>query len=241
MPHDIVDAFAEEWGFIKTRVHVVNTIGEVREFTSHIAEVGEWEGEAVEGFVVRTHVTEPPTEGRGKQRASKDQSPYSPGSSFFFKVKFDEPYMMYRDWREATKKLLTTKGALSPSIIPKGKMKRKETQVYVEWVIEEIKKNRKAFDGYNKGHGIIATREKFLAWREAQKEKGELKDEDVEEFVDKEKIQKAIIVPVAVPGSGESRVQLVVQEYGFFDLGLCRQNFGCCRFETHIRIRSHTK
>lgn len=204
MSHEIVDSFAEEWGFIKTKTHILNSIPQVREFTSHIAEIGEWEGEAVEGFVVRTHVTEPPTESRGsKTRISKGQSPYSPGSSFFFKVKFDEPYMMYRDWREVTKKLLSTKGPLTPSILPKGKMKRKETKVYVNWVIGEIKKNRKQFDGYTKGHGIIATRERFLKWYEEGKAKGEVKEEsDDEKPSVGVKGRMVIILPVAVPGCG---------------------------------------
>lgn len=204
MPHEIVDAFAEEWGFIKTRTHTVNSIAEVRDFTSHIADAGEWDGEAVEGFVVRTHVTEPPIEGRGKSKAATGQSPYAPGSSFFFKVKFDEPYMMYRDWREVTKKLLSTNGPLVPSILPKSKMQRKETKVYVKWVIGEIKKSRKQFEGYTKGRGIIATRERFLKWYEEQQQKGELKEEsDEEKLAGGKNNGKVIIVPVAIPGCGE--------------------------------------
>jgi tRNA ligase len=209
MPQDIVDAFAEEWGFIRTRTHVVNSIAEVREFTSHVGETGQWDGEPVEGFVVRTRVTEPPTEGRGTGKHAKSvargQSPYAPGSSFFFKVKFDEPYMMYRDWREVTKMLLTTKGPLSASILPKSKMKRKETQVYVKWVIEEIKKNRKAFENYTKGKGIIATRERFLRYLESESGKKDVeangKDESNPQI--QGKVEKAIIVPVAIPGCGE--------------------------------------
>ncbi|KAF9447346.1 hypothetical protein P691DRAFT_802577 [Macrolepiota fuliginosa MF-IS2] len=221
MPHETVDAFAEEWGFIKTRTHTVHHIDEVREFTSHVAEVGEWEGEAVEGFVVRTHVTEPPTEGRGGAKSGKSvekgQSPYAPGSSFFFKVKFDEPYMMYRDWREVTKTLLTTKGPVIPSILPKGKMKRKETKIYVDWVIGEIKRDRKQFDGYTKGHGIIATRERFLKWFREQKEKGELKEELEEETPTAgKKGGKVIIVPIAIPGCGKTSVGIALTHlFGF--------------------------
>src|SRR6266446_4373609 len=35
-----------------------------------------------------------------KGRACADAPPYSPGSSFFFKVKFDKPYLMYCNWQE---------------------------------------------------------------------------------------------------------------------------------------------
>jgi tRNA ligase len=196
MPQDIVDAFAEEWGFIKTRSLVVNTIKEVRDFTSHIGKIGEWEGEAVEGFVVRTHVTKPSIEN------NKGKSPYAPGSSFFFKVKFDEPYMMYRDWRELTKKLLSTSGVLKASALSKGKMKRKETKVYVKWVIEEIRKDRKQFEGYTKGHGIIATRERFLKWYEERKASGNLEEGGDEKAVVESTNGKVIIAPIAVPGCG---------------------------------------
>ncbi|KAF5357059.1 hypothetical protein D9756_006525 [Leucocoprinus leucothites] len=229
MPHELVDAFADEWGFIKTRTHTVNSIAEVKTFTDHISNVGEWEGEAVEGFVVRTHVSHPPTSGRNSKSStaeSKGRSPYTPGSSFFFKVKFDEPYMMYRDWREVTKSLLThhSKGqSLSAKNLPKGKMKRVETKVYVKWLIEEIRKNREEFDGYQKGHGIIRNRERFLAWYEEHKgrkigagsgtEEGEVSLSDLEEASEAsegEGSAKVIIVPVAIPGCGKTSVALAL-------------------------------
>ncbi len=60
-------------------------------------------------------------------RPAVERSPYALGSSFFSKVKFDEPYMMYRDWREVTKMLLNKK---APKTLPRGKMKRPETKLY---------------------------------------------------------------------------------------------------------------
>jgi tRNA ligase len=133
MPTEMVDAFAKAWGFIKTTHTTLNTIKEVQDFPNACAEASEWNsvwnGEAVEG----------------KHMSAKDPSPYMPGTSFFFKVKCDELYMMYRDWREVTKTLLS-----------KGLMKRAETKLYVQWAIREIKRNPKAFEEYNKGKGIIA-------------------------------------------------------------------------------------
>lgn len=220
MPTDVVDAFAEEWGFIKTATKTVDSIREVRAFTDACAETGEWNGEPVEGFVVRTHVTEPPTSGRNSSDKGKNKetpenasapstsSPYKPGSSFFFKVKFDEPYMMYRDWREVTKSLLSTKGPMSASILPKSKMRRAETKVYVNWVINEIKKDPAAFKEYTKGKGIIATREKFLEWLKSDKGGQDLQDAQKEDGVvsggSGQVYGKTIIVPVAIPGCGAS-------------------------------------
>ena len=208
MPQDVVDAFAEEWGFIKTPSKIVNSIKEVKDFTTACAEKGEWNGEPVEGFVVRTIVTEPPTAANmGKAKGGTQEStrsPYKAGSSFFFKVKFDEPYMMYRDWREVTKTLLS-KG-LSSSNLPRSKMKRAETKLYVSWVIKEIQRNREAFKDYNKGKGIIATRERFLDWLKSKEGMKDLEEEETKEVDEdgKKSFGKTVIVPVAIPGCGTS-------------------------------------
>ena len=156
---------------------------------------------------MRTHVATTPTAKNGKG------TPYPAGSSFFFKVKFDEPYLMYRDWREVTKTLLS-KGP-SASNVPKGKLRRPETQAYVRWVCAEIRRDRAQFDGFTKGKGIIATRERFLAWMASAEGKDALAGEG--EGANGEEVQggggakeevdwtkgKVIIVPVAIPGVGE--------------------------------------
>lgn len=198
LPANIVDAFADEWGFIKTSTLVLKSIPEVKQFTDEIAKTGMWEGEPVEGFVVRTHIVHPKRDSTSRDRAP----PYPAGSSFFFKVKFDEPYMMYRDWREITKILLSAKGPLNDAKIPKSKLKRKETQLYVKWVKEEIRQNRGAFSEFSKGKGIIATRERFLEWLGCNQGKDvseELEGSQPTEF------GKTIILPVAIPGCGKLR------------------------------------
>ncbi len=44
---------------------------------------------------------------QGKAPTAKvARPPYEPGQTWFFKVKFDEPYLMYRDWRELARKML---------------------------------------------------------------------------------------------------------------------------------------
>ena len=151
---------------------------------------------------MRTHVATTPTAKNGKG------TPYPAGSSFFFKVKFDEPYLMYRDWREVTKTLLS-KGA-SAEHVPKSKLRRAETKLYVRWVCEEIKRDKKQFDGFTRGKGIIATRERFLAWMASQQGKeasGAAEGVPAETGLEKEvdlKGGKVIIVPVAIPGVGAS-------------------------------------
>ena len=114
---------------------------------------------------------------------------------------------MYRDWREVTRTLLSSKGQMKASSLPKSKMKRTETKVYVKWVIEEITKDRASFDGFAKGKGIIATREKFLKFLETKQGMEALagvkngNENDVPEAAT-DKSTKTIIVPVAIPGCG---------------------------------------
>jgi tRNA ligase len=202
MPTETVDAFAEEWGFIRTPTVTLNSIPEVKSFTDDIAKTGKWNGEALEGFVVRTHIIDP----KEGSTTRNTRPPYPTGSSFFFKVKFDEPYMMYRDWREVTKILLSTKGSLNDAKLPKSKLKRKETHLYVEWVKKEIRHNPSAFSEYSKGKGIIATRERFLKWMETDDGK-ELVVESEAPPTTKE-FEKTIILPVAIPGCGMRLISL---------------------------------
>jgi tRNA ligase len=145
MPTSTVDAFAEEWGFVKTTSLTLKTITEVRDSPDDICKTGTWQGEPIEGFVVRTHVTIPP---ESYSDSMSGALPYESGCTFFFKIKFDEPYLLYRDWREVTKALLSMQaktGHMNPNDFPKSKMCCDETKAYVNWAIGEIKRNPKAF------------------------------------------------------------------------------------------------
>lgn len=181
---EAVQAFAEEWGFLPTGTITLNTPKEVKDFTDKIGETGIWNGKAVEGFVVRTKVcdpwdaAEPSTSGsdagRGKGSRSRDMAPpYSAGSDYFFKIKFDEPYMTYRDWREMTRIMLSARkkqdySAASQIAIPKSKLRRPESFAYRDWVFREMDNDPDIFENFSHGKGIIAVRERFLAWYEKQ-------------------------------------------------------------------------
>jgi len=185
--------------------HELSSVTEVQAFTEEISRTGKWNGEALEGFVVRTTVRRPPTNGE-----LADASPYAPGSSFFFKIKFDEPYMMYRDWREITKSLLSRAESAK---LPKAKMKRPETKTYVEWVKKEIKSNPKLFEGYMKGHGIIASRERFLEWLETEEGRGKKKTAEAGEEAPRSSsgnFGKTVIMPIAVPGVGKTSISVAL-------------------------------
>ncbi|KAE8211945.1 hypothetical protein CF327_g4349 [Tilletia walkeri] len=108
-----VDTFAREWGFIPTRWLEINSLQEVDKLTAEISRTGSWKGEAIEGFVVRTHMPSSPEASNIDQSAESGtriaRPPYEPGQEWFYKIKFDEPYLMYRDWRELTRRLLKEK------------------------------------------------------------------------------------------------------------------------------------
>lgn len=117
--------------------------------------------------------------------------------------------MMYRDWREVTKNLLSTKGSLNDAKLPKSKLKRKETRLYVEWVKKEIRHNPSAFSEFSKGKGIIATRERFLKWMETDEGKKGLVVESEAPPTTRE-FGKTIILPVAIPGCGKTAVSVAL-------------------------------
>ncbi|OBZ77669.1 tRNA ligase 1 [Grifola frondosa] len=179
---DVVDAFAEEWGFIGTKSTVLDSIPKVKAFTEEIGKSGSWDGNALEGFVVRTHVTEPPTKGNAPVSAS--------------------PYPV------VTKAILSR----GESNIPKSKLRRAETKLYVKWVVGEIKRDRSQFKDYAKGKGIIATRDRFLMWMEEhadEKKAAELSQEQSLHPSNKE-FGKTIIVPVAIPGVGKTTIAVAL-------------------------------
>ena len=110
-PPAMLAEFAREWGFIEMPYLTLGSVKEVREFTEECSKTGSWKGEAIEGFVVRTRVRAGASQNETSGDARKSAPPYPAGSGLFFKVKFDEPYMMYRDFREITKVLLGSKSA----------------------------------------------------------------------------------------------------------------------------------
>lgn len=76
--------------------------------------------------------------------------------------------------------------------------------MYVNWVVEEIKRDRSQFDGFQKGRGIIATRERFLKWMQSHdgQSASKLAKEEAPQDEGEKKFGKTIIVPVAIPGVG---------------------------------------
>ncbi|KAL3894572.1 MAG: hypothetical protein SGCHY_005197, partial [Lobulomycetales sp.] len=87
-PSDRVKSTAALFGFHPVHHISFDSIPALRQFSEKCAETGSYNDLPIEGWVVRTTTT--------------TDSPH------FFKIKYDEPYLMYREWREITKRLLKT-------------------------------------------------------------------------------------------------------------------------------------
>ncbi|WFD34158.1 RNA ligase (ATP) [Malassezia cuniculi] len=269
---DEVTEFAGRYGFIPVRYKIIETLEEVESFATEVAKTGSIAGEAIEGFVVRTTMP-----ANVEPVPGVVPPPYAPGQAWFYKIKFDEPYLMYRQWRELTKTMISTKAqwddavkiyddlqrkhesdaqeseasgaskgqirkerknmyssivskgfsvdsdGVCPPALPKVKDQRVETLVYVKWCHDHMYGNRargieaspELFEGFADGHGIIALRDRFLAYLDtpdgaaalaaAKRDagKGDLRD-------DTRPFEKTLIVPIAVPGTGKTALAVAL-------------------------------
>lgn len=207
----------------------------------------------IEGFVVRSTVAD------GGSSQLETRPPYRPGSPFFFKVKFEEPYLLYRTWREVTRVMLPLLNNLNEEEEQKirkrvkGKTKRPEVEVYVNWVDQMLIKAPKLFDNFDRG--VVRVRERFLRWTEkegkqewedalAGKSPAKLAAGKVQESIaDQRRARiglpmKHVIVPMAIPGCGASSP--LRSRAPSHLLTICRQDTDWRRSESSVWLRSHT-
>ncbi|KAJ3186243.1 hypothetical protein HDU85_007683 [Gaertneriomyces sp. JEL0708] len=128
---------ARVYGFKCVETIVFQTVSEVRTFTDSCRATGSYQGRAIEGFVIR-----------GRQKASPDLA-------FFFKVKYDEPYLMFREWREVTNRIRSGKDS---TFKPRFQL----TKQYIAWVKAKLRTRPELFQDYGNQKGIIAVRNLFL-------------------------------------------------------------------------------
>lgn len=147
-PMNLVERFGEMFGFLKIDWFKIKSFDELWKFLTIDCQDGLYKNEEVEGFVIRKNtMTDPYDESKKLKRPS----------SFFFKYKFDEPYLMYREWREATKKLIKTH--INNEFFERYNNVTQEYLKFVNKIFEE-KPVLKLY--YKKGHGIIALRCLYL-------------------------------------------------------------------------------
>ncbi|KAK3805960.1 MAG: RNA ligase-domain-containing protein, partial [Linnemannia elongata] len=192
LPSNKVQEFAKEWGLRLTEYVTFNTHQEVMDFADEVRNAGEYDNRAVEGFVVRSKVKKE-------------------GTTHFFKIKYDEPYLMYREWREITKRLWGIEEI-------KIRMRYPLTKHYVEFVKNLIKTQPALFAGYNKNQGIIAIRDMFLNYWETKSAQerdklitgavsGKASDTSTEDD-----FQRTVIIPIATIGCGKTTVSVALSK-----------------------------
>ena len=190
-PGELVHQFADEWGFKKAQYLIKDDVDSMKTFLSDCAESGSYDGRDTEGFVIRC-----------RKRDTEVGGNYQ---DWFFKYKFEEPYLMYRQWREATKAVISGKP-------PRFKKHKDITEQYLKYARRQLAKDSSIGKAYNQNHGIIAMRNGFL------KEVG-LKGSDItrseEQGTDvlnsSEVVTKdLILVPVASIGCGKTTVAVAL-------------------------------
>lgn len=189
-PSQLVQEFAERWGFRKTDYLLKDDVGTVKNFLEKAAETGAWEGKDVEGFVIRCQARD---------------GAAAPWHDWFFKYKFEEPYLMYRQWREVTKAIISGKP-------PRYKKHKILTDQYIQYARRQLAQNPSLGKSFVQNHGIIAMRNGFLKEKglkgagEARKA-AEEGDETIEEVT-----KDIVLVPVATLGCGKTTVALALRK-----------------------------
>ncbi|BFZ58301.1 tRNA ligase [Savitreella phatthalungensis] len=174
-PAETLREFGKIWGLRVNEAIVKNDLPSLKRFLDECASTGTYGGSELEGFVIRCK--------RG-------------GQDFFFKYKFEEPYLLYRQWREATKALIAGKRT-------SFKKHAAITDKYLDFV-EPLLHGERA-EEYQRNHGIISLREAFLAAHGP-----------VDLAAKDEPPPKTVIVPVATIGCGKTTVALALQHlFGF--------------------------
>lgn len=184
-----VQQFAADWGFKKTDFLVMEDIRTTRAFLEEAAETGSYNGRDLEGFVIRC---------KSKANASHEYE------DWFFKYKFEEPYLMYRQWRECTKAVIERK-------TPRYKKHKLITEEYLLYVQRKLQEDPELGPAYLKNHRIIELRDAFL------KEKN-MKGSDIirQEYAatggaPADVTRDIILVPIATIGCGKTTIAVALQ------------------------------
>ena len=187
-PGHLVHQFANEWGFRKAQYVIKEDIDTVRSFLEGCAKTGSWDGRDTEGFVIRCEYQESHRKGHFH--------------NWFFKYKFEEPYLMYRQWRECTKAIISGKA-------PKYKKHKKITEEYLNYARRQLAKTPGLGKAYNLNHGIIAMRDGFLAERGVRG--SDVAIEGYEEDGESDDVtHNVILAPVATIGCGKTTVAVAL-------------------------------
>ncbi|KAJ3200201.1 hypothetical protein HDU83_008907 [Entophlyctis luteolus] len=204
-PNGRVSEFGRTFGFFNVDCETFTTFDEMFALAEKCKGVGSYLDRPVEGFVVRCTAK-------------------LSNSVTMFKIKFDEPYLMFRNWREITKRLIS-------GLEPQPRYVLSET--YASWCQRKLATNPELFDQYSRNKGIIAIRNLFLRENQIEESWSNLLREaqftiapetspkrELAKIVFPEKLpppsalagsEKIIILPISVVGQGKSTLGSVLK------------------------------
>ncbi|WYZ35235.1 hypothetical protein EsH8_I_001511 [Colletotrichum jinshuiense] len=188
-PSALVQSFGETWGFKQVGLIIMEDVNEVKAFLEEAAETGAHGGRDVEGFVIRC-----------KESHSPDSVPYR---DWFFKYKFEEPYLMYRQWRECTKAMIVGKP-------PRYKKHVKITEEYLLYARRRLQADKSLGKLYQQNHGIIGLRNDFLAFKNMKGSDAANLELLEPSNVDSDVSGDVILVPIATIGCGKTTIAVAL-------------------------------
>lgn len=184
---DTVALWARKFGFNETEFLVQPSLQSLRSFLEKSAQDGLWKDRGpVEGFVVRCRRL---------------------GADFFFKYKFEEPYHMYRQWREITFQYLSHEGNPEATMnAPRVVLKHRESSIrYLQFAIAYLKQHPGLLTRIrDQKQGIIELRDKFL-------DSAGMSPEELLEL-GFNGIPKYVLEPVATIGCGKTTIAVALSE-----------------------------
>lgn len=182
-----VNEFAEEWGFKKVEFFLMDNFSELWSFLEECSKTGTYKNREVEGFVIRCKKN---------------------GDDFFFKYKFEEPYLLYRHFREITKRYIKNEKSISLTM-PTIKRNVYVSLKYLEFIDRHFAKDDNTWaEKYLEGHGIIELRELFVKDFHQGSGIELLKFSEMDEKMNNLSITeyKYVIIPIATIGCGKTTV-----------------------------------
>lgn len=188
-PSNQVQEFGDQWGFRKVGLIVMDDVQQVKAFLEAAAETGAHGGRDVEGFVIRCKMT------------NRLDAPHY--YDWFFKYKFEEPYLMYRQWRECTKALIVGKP-------PKFKKHLMITEEYLQYAKKRLAADPQLGAKYNQNHGIIALRDDFLNFKNLKGADAANLDDGFDAPIQTEVSGEVILCPIATIGCGKTTLALAL-------------------------------
>lgn len=213
MPH--VNDFANEFGFKQIKFFYKDTFESLQAFLKDAALSNTFDNREIEGFVIRCF--------------KKDSN-----DDFFFKYKFEEPYLLYRQLREVTNDYINTKKRSYYF-----KKNQYITNKYLDYVVDILDNNEELAHNFAVNRkGIINLRMEFFQKENLLDSNGLL---DLKKLYDLEannsqnndelpidKNTKFIIVPISILGLGkttfiESIVNMFPDEISMVSSDACHQ------------------